>query len=89
MAVITLSCKGQVVIPKEIRDALHWAPGSQLSLVTNASGVTLKLVPNKTGHNLADLIGFLHHEGEPLSTEELCAPMDYAPDWQESEKRSR
>jgi AbrB family looped-hinge helix DNA binding protein len=89
MAVITLSCKGQVVIPKEIRDALHWVPGSQLSLAANASGVTLKLVPNKSGRDLADLIGFLPHTGEPLSTEELCAPVDYATDWQESEKRSR
>jgi AbrB family looped-hinge helix DNA binding protein len=89
VATITLSSKGQLVIPKEIRDELHWAPGTQLSLVVNASGVTLKLVPNKTGRNLADLIGFLHHAGEPLSTEELCAPVDYAPDWEESEKRSR
>ena len=65
-ATITLSSKGQVVIPKEIRDELHWDAGTQLTLVSSASGVTLKAVPNKTGHKLADLIGMFKHEGPPL-----------------------
>lgn len=88
-ATITLSSKGQVVIPKEIRDELHWEAGDQLMLVSNASGITLKSIPKKTGRNLADLIGMLKHEGPPLSTDELCKPVDYSADWEESEKRSR
>ncbi len=43
-ATITLSSKGQVVIPKEIRDELHWEAGTELTLIANASGVTLKAV---------------------------------------------
>jgi AbrB family looped-hinge helix DNA binding protein len=89
IASITLSSKGQVVIPKEIRDELHWETGTELSLVSSASGVTLKAVPKKTGRNLADLIGMLKHEGPPISTEELCRPVDYSADWQASERRSR
>ena len=76
-ATITLSSKGQVVIPKEIRDELHWAAGTQISLVSNASGVTLKAVPTKTGRKLADLIGLFKHEGPPVPIEELCKPVDY------------
>ncbi len=75
-AIITLSSKGQVVIPKEIRDELHWAAGTELTLVSNASGVTLKAVPKKTGRNLADLIGMLKHDGPSLSTEALCKPVE-------------
>ena len=75
-ATITLSSKGQVVIPKEIRDELHWEAGTELTLVSNASGVTLKAVPKKTGRNLADLIGMLKHDGPALSTEALCLPVD-------------
>jgi AbrB family looped-hinge helix DNA binding protein len=75
-ATITLSSKGQVVIPKEIRDELHWEAGTELTLVSNASGVTLKAVPKKTGRNMADLIGMLKHDGPPLSTEALCQPVD-------------
>lgn len=88
-ATITLSSKGQVVIPKEIRDELHWEAGTELTLVSSASGVTLKAIPKKTGRNFADLIGMLKHGGPPLSTEELCRPVDYSADWEASEKRSR
>lgn len=76
IATITLSSKGQVVIPKEIREALHWEAGTELTLVSNASGVTIKAMPKKTGRNLADLIGMLKHDGPPLATEELCRPVD-------------
>ncbi|WP_139306372.1 AbrB/MazE/SpoVT family DNA-binding domain-containing protein [Methylomonas sp. LWB] len=75
-ATITLSSKGQVVIPKEIRDELHWEAGTELTLVSNASGVTLKAAPKKTGRNLSDLIGMLKHDGPALSTEALCQPVD-------------
>lgn len=73
---ITLSSKGQLVIPKEIRDELHWEAGTELTLISNASGVTLKALPKKSGRNLADLIGMLKHDGPPLSTEELCKPVE-------------
>ena len=76
IATITLSSKGQLVIPKEIRDALHWDAGTELTLVSNASGVTIKAMPKKTGRNLADLIGMLKHGGPPLATEELCRPVE-------------
>jgi len=76
-ATITLSSKGQVVIPKEIRDELHWDAGTQIALVSSASGVTLKAVPKKTGRKLADLIGIFKQEGPPLSIEALCKPVDY------------
>ncbi|WP_221053248.1 AbrB/MazE/SpoVT family DNA-binding domain-containing protein [Methylomonas koyamae] len=75
-ATITLSSKGQVVIPKEIRDELHWEAGTELTLIANASGVTLKAVEKKSGRNLADLIGMLKHDGPPLSTDALCKPVE-------------
>lgn len=85
---ITLSSKGQIVIPKEIREQLHWDAGTQITLFSGASGVTLKAVPKKTGRRLEDLIGMLKHDGPPLSTEALCAPVDYTEDWAVSEHRS-
>ncbi len=77
-ATITLSSKGQVVIPKEIRDELHWDAGTQITLVSSASGVMLKAVPTKTGRKLGDLIGMFKHEGRALTTEELCEPVDFS-----------
>lgn len=80
MTTITLSSKGQVVIPKEIRDELHWDVGTRITLVSSASGVMLKAAPKKTGRKFESLIGMLRHEGPPLSTGDLCAPVDYAVD---------
>lgn len=88
-ATTTLSSKGQVVIPKEIRDELHWDAGTQITLVSSASGVMLKRVPTKTGRKLADLIGLFKHAGPPLSIEELCKPVDYSEDEEASGSRSR
>ena len=88
-ATITLSSKGQVVIPKEIRDELNWAAGTQISLISNASGVTLKAVPKKTGRKLAELIGVFKRQGPPLSIDELCQPVDYREDGEASGSHGR
>ena len=89
VATVTLSSKGQIVIPKEIREQLQWHAGTQVTLLAGPSGITLKTAPKKTGRRLEDLIGMLKHEGPPLSTEELCAPVDDAEDWAASELRSK
>jgi AbrB family looped-hinge helix DNA binding protein len=89
IATITLSSKGQIVIPKEIRDELHWDAGTQLTLVSGASGVTIKATPKKTGRRLEDLIGMLKHDGPPISTDDLCRPVDNSADWDASETRGR
>jgi AbrB family looped-hinge helix DNA binding protein len=45
IATATLSSKGQVVIPKSIRDQLHWESGHELIIETTDSGVLLKSKP--------------------------------------------
>lgn len=89
IANITLSSKGQVVIPKEIRDQLHWTAGLELSIETTESGVLLRSHPQKKGIRLEELRGFLKSVSPPLTTEELCKPVDYSTDWAAAEKNSR
>lgn len=90
MPTVTLSTTGQVVIPKEIRDALHWEAGAELIVTPAGNGVMLKTKPKKkTGKRLEDLRGMLKYDGSPIPIEELCKPVDYRADWEESEKRSR
>jgi AbrB family looped-hinge helix DNA binding protein len=88
VATIKLSSKGQVVIPKEIRDELDWEAGTQLSLVATGGGVALRAMPTKTGRSLDDLIGLLKHEGDPISIDTLCRPVDIGAEW-ESLRRSK
>jgi AbrB family looped-hinge helix DNA binding protein len=91
MSVVTikLSSKGQVVIPKEIRDELHWEAGTQLSLVATGGGVSLRAMPTKTGRSLGDLIGLLKHEGDPIPIDALCRSVDIGVDWEQSLRRSK
>jgi AbrB family looped-hinge helix DNA binding protein len=43
MNTTTLSSKGQVIIPKPLRDALHWEPGQQLEVIgVDGGGILLK-----------------------------------------------
>lgn len=41
----TLSSKGQVIIPKTVRDALQWAPGTVFRVVACDGGVVLTPEP--------------------------------------------
>ena len=38
-----LSSKGQVIIPKDVRDRLNFAPGTELDIIESAGGVFLKI----------------------------------------------
>ena len=37
-----VSAKGQVVIPKSLRERLAWAPGTPLDVIETADGLTLR-----------------------------------------------
>jgi len=37
-----LSTKGQVILPKAVREHLHWTPGTRLSVEHTAEGVLLR-----------------------------------------------
>ncbi len=87
VATIKLSTKGQIVIPKEIRDELSWQAGTELTLVTTSSGIMLKAAPKKTGRKLEDLMGMLKYDGPAVPIEELCKPVEYNSDWEDSERQ--
>ncbi len=37
-----LSSKGQVVIPKEVRQAQHWLEGQEITVISTPQGILLK-----------------------------------------------
>ncbi len=86
---VRLSSKGQLVIPRAMREALHWDAGMELKMVRTGSGLVIQPPPKKSGKRLEDLRGYLNYQGPPLSDEELHAPVDYVSDWDGSEKRTR
>lgn len=45
MQLTLMSSKGQVIIPKSLREALHWHAGTRLEVKDTAGGLLLTLVP--------------------------------------------
>lgn len=68
-----LSNKGQVVLPRAIRDAMGWRAGQLLEVVTTAEGVLLRPFYQFESTTLDDVVGCLRYEGKANSLEEMDA----------------
>ena len=68
MAGSTVTSKGQVTIPKEIRESLRIGPGDRLTFVVRADGV-VELRPETT--DLNSLYGVLRHKGRAITIERM------------------
>ena len=64
----TVTSKGQVTIPKEVRDRLRIGTGDRLSFVVREDGV-VELRPETA--DLRVLYGVLEYKGKPRSVEEM------------------
>lgn len=77
----TLSGKGQVVIPKDVRDALGLVPGQKLDVVRAGNGVLLRPILQKSGRTTEEIFAHLREiapkwEGPPVSIEEMDRAID-------------
>jgi antitoxin PrlF len=68
MAIATMTTKGQITIPKEIREALGLKPGDRVDFVLGKDG---KAVLHPLTGSLMDLIGIIKYDGPPISVEEM------------------
>lgn len=66
-----LSSKGQVIIPKILRDAHHWQPGQELIAIDTGDGILLKPKQPFSKTQLENVAGCLNYEGKPKSLNEL------------------
>jgi AbrB family looped-hinge helix DNA binding protein len=66
-----LSSKGQVVIPKSVRDAHHWRAGQEFIVIDLGDGVLLKERQPFEETELDDVAGSLGFTGPPKTLEEM------------------
>lgn len=76
METTQLSSKGQIILPKTVRDLHRWGPGTDFVVEDTADGVLLR--PLKSGRvtRVADIAGCLKGEGLSLTLEAMDAAID-------------
>ena len=71
METTRLSSKGQVIIPKKLRDAYHWLAGQELMAIDTDDGILLKPKKPFQETKLEDVAGCLQYEGEAKTVEQM------------------
>jgi AbrB family looped-hinge helix DNA binding protein len=69
----TVSTKGQVILPKAIRQRRNWPPGTRLVVEDTPDGVLLKAAPVFAPTRPEDVTGMLAYRGRPKTLEEMDA----------------
>lgn len=75
-----MSSKGQIVIPKSVREAHGWGEGTEFTVEDGADGVRLRaskraLFPPTT---IDEVIGCLKYDGPPRTIEDMQRGIDEA-----------
>jgi bifunctional DNA-binding transcriptional regulator/antitoxin component of YhaV-PrlF toxin-antitoxin module len=74
---VHMSESGQVLIPSDVRETLHWEGAMDLSIRLTGSGLLIQPRQKQMGgRRLEEFRGFLKHQGKALSDEQLYAPAD-------------
>jgi AbrB family looped-hinge helix DNA binding protein len=72
----TVSTKGQVILPKAIRDRRKWAAGTRLIVEETPDGVLLKPAPLFKPTRHEDVAGMLAYSGPAKTIEEMDAAIE-------------
>lgn len=70
----TLSTKGQMILPKAVRDSRGWGPGARLLVEDLPQGVLITREPEPSARpptTIQQVRGMLKYDGLPISVEEM------------------
>jgi AbrB family looped-hinge helix DNA binding protein len=76
METTRLSSKGQIILPKSVRDQHHWGPGTDFTVEDTGDGVLLRPVKKGRVTRLEDVAGCLKRNGPTLTLEDMNAAID-------------
>lgn len=71
--ITTVSTKGQVILPKAIREHRDWNAGTRLIVEETPDGVLLKRAPAFAPTRPENVFGMLPFSGEPKSLDDMEA----------------
>lgn len=68
-----ISTKGQVILPKRIREERRWSEGTELVVEDTPDGVLLKSAPLFAPTRIEDAFGILRYRGKAKTLQEMDA----------------
>jgi len=71
MSITILSTKGQLVLPKELRDRHGWTAGMSFEVEDLGHAIVLRPVLDVAPTKADEVIGCLRHEGPPKTLEDM------------------
>ena len=71
METTTLSSKGQLILPKSIREARRWQPGLRFTVEPVHGGVLLKPLKPVPPTRFEDVFGCLKYKGRPKTIAQM------------------
>ena len=71
MKITKMSSKGQVIIPKALRESHNWEEGQELVVIDMGDGILLKPKPTFPKTTLDRVAGCLKYQGTPKSLEDM------------------
>ena len=78
METTRLSSKGQVIIPKAIRESHRWAAGLELEVIETENGILLKPKAPFKESSLDEVAGCLNYNGKTKTLEDIESAMKAA-----------
>ncbi len=75
METTTLSSRGQIVIPKGLRESRHWHAGTSFVVEEVPQGILLKPVSTFMPSSLEEVIGCAAYRGPALSQADIDAAL--------------
>jgi AbrB family looped-hinge helix DNA binding protein len=71
-----VSTKGQIVLPKSIRESQEGKPGTELTVEETKDGVLLRAASRLPRTKLDDVVGFLRWRGKPKTIAQMNAAIE-------------
>jgi AbrB family looped-hinge helix DNA binding protein len=71
METTRLSTKGQITLPKKIRVARGWAPGTEFTLEESGDGILIRPAARSPQWEFDEVAGCLRYSGKPKTLAEM------------------
>ena len=76
MQTTRVSSKGQVVLPKSLRDELDWPAGTDLTIEKRDGSVVLRRKSTIRPTTIDEVAGMFKYDGPPISLEDMERAID-------------